>query len=81
MCVCFLDRYDTELDLLVWLRLWTSRKSKQTILWSFLFVFFKPMLADVVSLEFEGEEVSRTLLSILADFNNVTVSSEATKND
>ena len=39
------------------------------------------MLADVVSLEFEGEEVSRTLLGILTHFNNVTVSSEATKND
>ena len=46
------------------------------ILWSagtFFWEFFTPASADGLSLEFEWEQVSRTLTSILADFNSAVV--------
>ena len=39
----------------------------------FLYKFFTPALVDSFSLEYERQQVSRALLSILADLNNVVV--------
>ena len=43
------------------------------LLFDFLGSFFTPALADGFPLEFKGQQVSRTLLSILTDLNNAVV--------